>query len=63
MSKNSDGRQQLADARQARWNAGKQAATGLTAEGREQASAEHRRLGEVVTALRNQHGDDIATVI
>jgi hypothetical protein len=59
----SNGRQQPADAREARWNAGKQAATGRTAKEREQGSAEHRRLGEEVTALRNEHGDDIATAI
>jgi 6-phosphogluconate dehydrogenase (decarboxylating) len=63
MSQSSDGRQQLAEARDARWNAGQRAATGRTAEERQQASAEHRELGKVVTALRNEFGDDIATVI
>jgi hypothetical protein len=62
MSKNSDGQQQLKEAREARWNAGKQAATGRTAGEREQASAEHRELGNRVTALKSEFGDDLATL-
>jgi hypothetical protein len=63
MSRNSDGKKQLAEARDARWNAGKRAATGRTAEERQQASAEHRELGKLVTALKSEFGDDIATVL
>jgi hypothetical protein len=63
MSKNSDGRKQLAEVREARWKAGKQAATGRTPEERQRASAEHRELGKLVTELKNEFGDDMVTLI
>ena len=62
MSRNSDGKKQLAEAREARWKAGKLAANGRTAQEREQASAKHRELGKLVTELKYEFGDDDVTV-